>query len=327
MDGLSCGALPLFKSVYIVPIGLWIGLNALLAALRDRKFKPFIASAVALMIAVALAPMSVRGGHTFALSLNPFSHGSVWKDDFIYQGLFDFGSLWLVSGVIIALFIGKYDFAAIKRSVGISTFFIALVLLFIPVFVFVTYTDATGRIIELSDAKQWFSPLPWIISLALVAALIEFWHLQEQSRRNLIMVIIAFSSVLPIMARLHDNFVLLTNPSSWHEFADNRVIAGALTAIPVEGSMIALNDLHHPAKPKKHDWRQFQIAALYGHQAFGAGMLYDLPPDADQRARRQEELAGGTWTPPHTEYACEKGWGHMSCCRPEPDLQPTYPVN
>jgi hypothetical protein len=105
--------------------------------------------------------------------------------------------------------------------------------------------------------------------------------------------------------------VLLTNPSAGHEFVDNRAIAGALQAIPVSGSVIVTNDLRYPAEGFSRDYRQMQIASLFGHQAFAVNYAYEAYEFSRERLGLQKLLQGERWAPDIDAAARRYGWTHL----------------
>ena len=263
------------------------------------------------MIALSLSSMSVHANYQFSLSLSPFSHGREWRADILEQGLLSYGSLWLTALLLILILrFGRSGGDEVKKFTGMAILLSGLVVLLVPVFVVVTYIDAGGKLVELSEAKQWFTPLRWIAPTALVAAMAAYWPFLRQWRRTLVTTVVALLAAVPLVAKVNDAVVLLTAPSKWHEFADNRPIAPALAAIPVNGSVVAVNDHHYPAGNYVRARRQFQIAALFGHQAYGAAVHYDPPHDADERVRAQEMLARAEWSPDLAAIACQAGWTH-----------------
>jgi hypothetical protein len=182
----------------------------------------------------------------------------------------------------------------------------AVAIICLPIFVAVTYRHGMAR-----NVFQWLQPAVWISSVVVVLGLSAGWNGTQVARKARILGVLAVFLSLPLLAKLKEIAVLTRKPEAWHEFVDNGPITPALAAIPIRGSLIATNDLRYPANNYKRDRRQFQIAALFGHQAYGAGISYDNPPDAAERAARQELLQQATWTAELSRIACESGWTHV----------------
>jgi hypothetical protein len=94
----------------------------------------------------------------------------------------------------------------------------------------------------------------------------------------------------PLVHRVLGARIMVTDAARGHEFADNRPMAAALNRIPLDGSVVATNDLRYPGQAGKRDLRQYQIPAIWGHQAFGA-IGYERYPGWRERAQLQEALA------------------------------------
>src|SRR5437763_14794214 len=97
-------------------------------------------------------------------------------------------------------------------------------------------------------------------------------------------------------------------PDSGHEFADNRTIAAALAAIPVNRSIIVTNDLRYPTDNFGRDDRQMQIPALFGHQAFSANFAYE---PIEERRPLQQLLQRPDWSDAILTAARDHHWTHF----------------
>ena len=105
--------------------------------------------------------------------------------------------------------------------------------------------------------------------------------------------------------------VLIMSPTSGHEFVDNRPIAAALSAIPVDRTLIVTNDLRYPAEGFTRDNRQLQIPALFGHRAFAVNFRYEHYAFSDERRAAQELLQSAEWSTAIDEAAARYGWTHL----------------
>src|SRR5262249_41705221 len=96
----------------------------------------------------------------------------------------------------------------------------------------------------------------------------------------------------------------------------------ALEVIPVEGSIIVTNDLRYPADQYARDFKQFQIAALFGHQAYASVTAnYERSRDASIRITEQRLLRGSTWTAELSAVACQRGWTHVLLFKRSPHVE------
>jgi hypothetical protein len=114
-----------------------------------------------------------------------------------------------------------------------------------------------------------------------------------------------------MIAKVYECDVLLSNPENWHEFADNGAILPALARIPLKATVIVTNDVRYPANDYSRVDRQFQIAALFGHQAYAAVLDYDPSPDEAERREEQNMLQETVWDHNLTDIVCRRGWTHV----------------
>ena len=77
-----------------------------------------------------------------------------------------------------------------------------------------------------------------------------------------------------MLSLLNHVYVVSAHPEQGHEYADNHAVADALSHIPLQNTMIATNDLRYPANGYSREYRQFQLAGIFGHQNFGADLVY-----------------------------------------------------
>ena len=122
--------------------------------------------------------------------------------------------------------------------------------------------------------------------------------------------------------------VLVVDPMKGHEFVDNRPLAAALSAIPVEGSLIVTNDLRYPADDFRRDDRQMQVPALFGHAAFAANFAYEHYDFSDERREAQNLFQARKWSEAIDDAARRYGWTHAADSQrlPAPDSIPLEKV-
>ena len=104
---------------------------------------------------------------------------------------------------------------------------------------------------------------------------------------------------------------IIKDPTKTYEYVDNRTIADALKHIPVQGSVLVTNDVRYPANNFARNDRQFQLAAVLGHQNFASTLRYVPAPDAPARKRLNAMLAGTAWSDELNEAAKKYGWTHF----------------
>jgi hypothetical protein len=84
------------------------------------------------------------------------------------------------------------------------------------------------------------------------------------------------------MSLLHHVYVVMVHPEGGHEYVDNRAVADALRHIPLNGTLIATNDVRYPANDYLRNYRQFQLAGLFGHRNLAADLWYGDMSQADR---------------------------------------------
>jgi len=68
--------------------------------------------------------------------------------------------------------------------------------------------------------------------------------------------------------------VVTAHPDRGHEFTDNRSLAEALRRVPLDDTLLVTNDLRYPANHFLRDFRQFQLAGLFGHRNLASNLAY-----------------------------------------------------
>ena len=77
-----------------------------------------------------------------------------------------------------------------------------------------------------------------------------------------------------LLSHLHHIHVVIVEPNGGHEYVDNRIVADALDQIPLDGTLIATNDLRYPADDFRRSNRQFQLAGIFGHRNLASNLSY-----------------------------------------------------
>ena len=76
----------------------------------------------------------------------------------------------------------------------------------------------------------------------------------------------------------------------------------------MQGATIVTNDLRYPAQNFTRDYRQMQIPALFGHQAFAVNYAHEA---VEERRGLQELLQQPAWTDAIAEAARTHRWTHL----------------
>jgi hypothetical protein len=167
-----------------------------------------------------------------------------------------------------------------------------------------------GRGID-SDWLQVLMPTAILARVFVLGLAQRAWGGLGAAGRVVFALAVALAVLPPAIQAARYAGTLIMNPANGHEFADNRAIAAALRAIPVEKSIIVTNDLRYPADGFARDNRQLQIPALFGHQAFAVNYAYEEYAFSRDRRALQELIRKPEWSPAIDQAAREHGWTHL----------------
>jgi hypothetical protein len=158
---------------------------------------------------------------------------------------------------------------------------------------------------------DWFQILhavPFLAHAFVLSIASRRWNQLGRLRRAAFVTVLALT-VAPVIATAADySVLLLREPESGNDFVDNRSLAGALAAIPTQGTVIVTNDLRYPAGNFTRDYRQMQIPALFGHQAFAVNYAHEA---VEERRELQELLQESEWSDRIADAARTNGWTHF----------------
>ena len=158
---------------------------------------------------------------------------------------------------------------------------------------------------------DWFQILhsvPFLLHAFALSLASVRWDRIGRQRRAAFLVTLALVVVPVTVAAGRYSYLLVRTPSSGLDFVDNRSLAEALAAIPVQGATIVTNDLRYPAQNFTRDYRQMQIPALFGHQAFAVNYAHEA---VEERRGLQELLQQPAWTDAIAEAARTHRWTHL----------------
>ena len=144
-------------------------------------------------------------------------------------------------------------------------------------------------------------------------------------RRGALLLYPAAVLLFPFLASATYGIVVLGTESLGDEYVDNRPIAPALKAIPVAGSVVALNDTYYPANNYLREERQFQVSALYGHRCFNCETYYSVEsiPHIESRQTLTDLLTQPTTTAMElSDYKTRFGVTHLLLHKRLPFLRP-----
>jgi hypothetical protein len=161
------------------------------------------------------------------------------------------------------------------------------------------------------DWLQVMMPMPLLVRAFVIAIAAQAWMHVGGAARAVFVAAVLLAVVPSLVQAARYAGVLVANPAQGHEFVDNRAIAEALRAIPVEKTLVVTNDLRYPAEGYARDHRQLQIPALFGHQAFAVNYTYEEYSFSRERLALQNLLRAETWTAAIEDAALRYGWTHL----------------
>ena len=146
---------------------------------------------------------------------------------------------------------------------------------------------------------DWFQMLhtvPFFIHAFTLSLASRRWEQLGRRRRTAFLLILALTIGPVAVAAAHYSVQLLRAPESGNDFVDNRSLAEALAAVPTRGTIIVTNDLRYPAGNFTRDYRQMQIPAIFGHQAFAVNYAHEA---VEERRPLQQLLQQPMWSDAH----------------------------
>jgi len=244
-------ALPLFKIPYLIPVGLGIGL-----IYAYELWKRYRGHLLAEICGAGLLSALLY----FVFSRNPGADGGTaifQLGGFVAMAMpWDNETLLILSAVIVTT-------AAVTRHapsglVGKVLFFVAA-----PYLVFSVWR------LEIENEYQIFTLAVRLVALFmavyLAAALLrEGPH--RRYRRAAFAALLVVLTAPGLVSLFNHVYIVAAHPERGHEYVNNRAIADALVRIPLQGTLIATNDVRYPANDYARDYRQFQLAGIFGHR-------------------------------------------------------------
>ena len=296
----------LFKSPYVIPLGLGFGFWMLLEAYRTSRITLLLSPLIALLIGL------------FFYLISNFTQ-SVTLVIVFFQLMRNQRLLWDIMGSMIIYGIPLY--LTYRCKVSLSRNYHWHYLLFIvPPLIFV---NTFGLMIEIkkiysSNLFQTLYLIPMFWGMFVFIVIKSKWPALTYQIRKLTIIAVVLVSIAPVGHKLILAFIPLVSPEHGHEFVDNHYIAEALEKIPVKNTVIVTNDFRYPAENYSRDLRQMQIPSLFGHQAYAVNFVYENYPDSKNRLDQQYKFRDRIWDPELMELAQKLGWTHLLIHRDAP---------
>jgi hypothetical protein len=158
------------------------------------------------------------------------------------------------------------------------------------------------------DWLQILHAVPFLLHAFALSLAARRWSQLGRARRVAFLVVTALTIVPVALAAGRYSTNLVRDPRSGTDFVDNRALAGALAEIPTRGTVVVTNDLRYPAGNFTRDYRQMQIPALFGHQAFAVNYAHEA---VEERRELQQLLQQPQWSDAIVDAAREHHWTHL----------------
>jgi len=311
--GVIVGLVPIVKAVFFVSFFTWMGTIALIEFGAEKPWRKSPKEAVLLAIQKSW-PTIVAFVIGFIVIHVQNLAGANWRITFSWFGneratayvLANFTSaaiLFIPAVICLIITCGRH----LRRRT-----LLALAMALAPtVLIFVTALVQVG---SGETNFMWVTAAqPATIGIALLASLLVADSWPHIGRRMRMVVAFAFVVAIGTQSLRFPLMAIDTAMNLKHggEVMDNRDIARALQAIPVNGTLLVTNDLSNPASrtPKLLS----PLSAIFGHQCFLSTPDYDYPymPDPQERMAAQDLLQMPYWQPSIAAAAKHYGWTHL----------------
>lgn len=158
------------------------------------------------------------------------------------------------------------------------------------------------------DWLQNLHAVPFLLHAFALSLAAARWARLGRPRQRAFLAVTGATAVSVALAASYYSVTLIRDPQSGTDFVDNRSLAAALAVIPTEGTMVVTNDLRYPAGNFTRDYRQMQIPALFGHQAFAVNYAHEA---VEERRGLQELLQQPQWSDAILDAARMHHWTHL----------------
>jgi len=158
---------------------------------------------------------------------------------------------------------------------------------------------------------DWFQTLhavPFLLHAFVLSIVGCRWSQLGHGRRTAVLLAMVLAIAPVTVAAARYSLQLLEHPESGNDFVDNRSLAAALAVVPTTGTIVVTNDLRYPAGNFTRDYRQMQIPALFGHQAFAVNYAHEA---VEERRGLQQLLQRAEWSGAIVDASRKYGWTHL----------------
>jgi hypothetical protein len=252
--------LPVFKLPYLIPVGLGIGLIYAYELRRQFSWRLLLEIVAAAVLSVLAYMVFARGAVTAGGSAG-FQPGGFlamsmpWDNETLYI---------LCAAILIS--------AAVARRLPSAELLRLAAFAMAPYLLFALWRA------DIENEYQIFSLAVRLLALFAAAYLATCWLAGPARpaawRHGLFAVLVAALTLPATLSLFNHLYVVSAEPARGHEYVDNRSVAAALQTISLENTLIATNDLRYPANDFIRDYRQFQLAGIFGHRNFSANLVY-----------------------------------------------------
>jgi hypothetical protein len=251
--------LPLFKTPYLVPVGAGLAL-VYFFELRKR-FRPGLVAEIAGAGLLSLLCFAAFAGN---------AAGTRVEAGFAVPGFLRMTMAWQNQTLVILCALVAATAAATRMplSEGLRRLLMFAVS---PYLLFSMFSFENGNEYQIFDLALKLTAL--FAAVYFVSAWLD--RAGKRFARHAIAIAVLIGLTGPgAMSLLHHLYIVTVHPERGHEYVDNRAVADALRHISLNGTLIATNDLRYPANHYLRNYRQFQLAGLFGHRNLTADLWY-----------------------------------------------------
>ena len=314
--------MPAYKSSHYVAVGLGLGALSLYVASRQRQFALLVASVSGLFFAITILLVGPPQAD-FRVEPELFFHARRLTESLAFFGPFSgLGLVWHILGYAVFFApawlgsrlgeqndqIGGWRPKTIE--IGLACF-AALPVLWANLFA-VRKPPTFSWPGEL-NTLQVIDFVPYVLVLLALRWTAHVWDRQSCFGRKVV-VITVFLLAAPTLSSRAVDFGAFWKPELNRCFEDTRLLVEALSAIPVEGTVVGTNALTQACD----DTQNLNNAGMFGHQMYASALRFKETPETPARRALQLRLSDSRWLPRLLEAFREEEWTHILLDRLQP---------
>jgi hypothetical protein len=251
--------LPVFKIPYLIPVGAGIGL--IYGYELSKQFSP--------RLLAEICGTAVLSGLVYLVFSHNPAAGSI-SAQLQFAGFVSMSMPWDNETLLISV-------VTIIAAAAATRHFLSRDSLKLFIFALAPYLLFSLWRLDVENEYQIFSLAARLVAVFMAVYLVSAWlqvGRHAKVRHAAFLAVLAVLTVPGVISLVNHIHVVAVHPERGHEYVDNRSVADALMHIPLRDTLIITNDARYPAGGYARDYRQFQLAGIFGHRNFGANLVY-----------------------------------------------------